>query len=58
LIGAGFAKSYLLHLNPNMAYSDMLNTIRPFFYVFYVAGVALLIGFALFIIPLLRKQKA
>jgi hypothetical protein len=41
-----------------MAYSDMLNTIRPFFYVFYVAGVALLIGFALFIIPLLRKQKA
>ena len=57
LIFAGFSKSYIQYHNPQIAYTDLIEKIRPFFYVFYVAGATLTVGFIMLIYPLLVVKK-
>lgn len=55
LIVAGFKKAYLQFNQPEMAYGDMINSLKPWFYVFFVSGLALVTGLVMIIIPLLKK---
>ncbi len=56
LIIAGVLKSYWQFNNPDSSYTLMLNTLRPYFYVFFVSGLSLVFGFMLLIIPLFKSK--
>lgn len=56
LLLAGIAKSYWQFNEPSLTYGAMINTLRPYFYVFFAAGTCLTIGFVLLIVPLLRTK--
>lgn len=55
LIVAGFLKAYWQFNQPEIAYGEIINNLRPWFYVFFVSGLFLVIGLYMIIIPILRK---
>jgi nitric oxide reductase subunit B len=55
LIGAGFSKAYMQFNQSEMAYTDIINSLRPWFYVFFVSGCFLIIGIVMIVIPFLKK---
>jgi nitric oxide reductase subunit B len=55
LMGAGFSKAYIQFNQPEMAYTDIINSLRPWFYVFFVSGCLLVIGLFVIVIPFLKK---
>lgn len=55
LIVAGFLKAYWQFNQPEMAYTDIINSLRPWFYVFFVSGCLLVIGLFMIVIPFLKK---
>lgn len=55
LIVAGFLKAYWQFNQLEIAYGEIINNLRPWFYVFFVSGLFLVIGLFMIIIPILRK---
>ncbi|MFA7445699.1 MAG: cbb3-type cytochrome c oxidase subunit I [Flavobacteriaceae bacterium] len=55
LLVAGFLKAYWQFNQPEVAYGDMINSLRPWFYVFFISGLALVTGLVMIIIPLLKR---
>lgn len=55
LIIAGFHKAYWQFNHPDIAYGAIINELRPWFYIFFISGVALATGLVMVIIPLLRR---
>lgn len=56
LIIAGFIKSYWQMSNTEEPFAGMMVRLRPWFRIFYVAGIGLATGLTMVIYPLLRKQ--
>ncbi|MGE4346545.1 MAG: cbb3-type cytochrome c oxidase subunit I [Flavobacteriaceae bacterium] len=52
---AGFAKSYEQFNNPEVAYGEIIRQLRPWFYVFFVSGCGLVVGFFMVVFPLMRR---
>ena len=57
LIIAGIIKSYWQFQESKTAYAAMFAQLRPWFYVFFLAGCILVVGFLILIIPLLKIRK-
>lgn len=57
LIIAGFAKAYWQFNQPEIAYGEMIKQLMPYFYMFFVSGIALAIGLVMVVVPLLRQQR-
>ena len=55
LIIAGFIKSYWQFNKPDFVYADLMNSLRPYFYVFLVSGTTLIIGLLMIVIPFLKR---
>ncbi len=56
LIGAGVLKA-AWQMSPNQSpFSNMMQQLKPFFYVFFVAGVLLTAGMVAVVFPLLKNQ--
>lgn len=56
LIVAGFSKAYWQFNNSEIPYGEMIAQLKPWFYVFFVSGIALVIGLVMVIIPLLKRR--
>ena len=57
LIIAGIIKSYWQFNEPQIAYGGMFARLKPWFFVFFSAGIFLAVGLILLIVPLIKKQK-
>lgn len=56
LIIAGFIKAYWQFNQTQVSsYGEMINQLRPWFYLFFISGGFLVAGFTMVIIPLLKK---
>ena len=56
LIIAGFIKSYWQFDQPGIAFDDMMKSLRPWFYLFFLSGCCLATGFAMVVYPLLKAR--
>lgn len=57
LIIAGFIKSYRQFTEPQFAYGDMMKSLHPWFYVFFISGCFLAAAFFMVILPLFKGLK-
>lgn len=57
LIIAGFIKSHWEFHGSDIPFSVMMSRLKPWFYLFYAAGIGLVIGFLWIIYPLFRSWK-
>ncbi len=57
LIAAGFVKSYWQFNKPDFVYADLMNSLRPYFYVFLASGTTLITGLLMIIIPFLKRAS-
>lgn len=58
LITTGFIKTYWMHKRPDFIYTELINNLRPYFYVFFVSGLVMTIGFVMIIFSLLKRAVA
>lgn len=58
LIGVGVIKAYWQFTNPNFIYSEMIISLRPYFYIFLVSGAILIVGILLIVLPLFKRGLA
>lgn len=56
LLIAGFLKSYWQFNEPLVPFSTMMQSLKPWFYMFFIAGCGLVIGFGMVIYPVLKNQ--
>lgn len=55
LIAAGFVKSYWQFTKPDFIYGELMSSLRPYFYVFLISGITLIVGLLMIIIPFLKR---
>ncbi len=58
LLIAGFMKSYWQFNEPLVPFSTMMESLKPWFYLFFISGCGLVTGFGLVIYPVLKNQWA
>ena len=56
LIGAGIVKAKWQMSAAKIPFSTMMLQLRPFFIVFFVSGIAMMIGFLFILYPLIKNQ--
>jgi nitric oxide reductase subunit B len=55
LMLAGVVKAYWQFTKPNFAYREMISHLSPYFYAFLIAGVFLIIGLLMIVLPLIKR---
>ena len=57
LIIAGFLKSYWQFNEPDIAYGEMIKSLRPWFFAFFISGLGLIAGLCIIVFELLKREN-